>query len=117
MMEKIRGEMYCSALGSTNVKFYVESGASDEIIMQKIHDILDIDITYTRELVYKLFTIRSIETDEYLERCAYVTQTPMWTNQKCCAKFFETRTEAMQYLESYMNEQDIDKCRIEKVED
>ena len=36
MMEKIYAEMYCSALGPTEVKFYVESGASDEFIMQKI---------------------------------------------------------------------------------
>ena len=32
MMEKIYAEMYCSALGPTEVKFYVESGASDEFI-------------------------------------------------------------------------------------
>lgn len=116
-MEKIYGEMYCSALGSTEVQFYVKSGTSDEFIMQKIHDILDLDITFKREQIDKLFIIRSAETNEYLEGCMYVAKEPRWTNQKCCAAFFETRAAAMQYLESYINEQDIDKCRIEKVED
>lgn len=50
MMEKIYAEMYCSALGSTDVEFYVERGTSDEFIMQKIYDILDLDITYKRVL-------------------------------------------------------------------
>mgnify|MGYP004484986943 CR=1 FL=1 len=117
MMEKIYGEMYCSAIGSTEVQFYVESGTSDEFIMQKIHNILDLDITFKREQIDKLFIIRSTETNEYLGGYTYVAKMPKWTNQKCCAKFFETRADAMRYLESYINEQDIDKCRIEKVED
>ncbi len=117
MMEKIHGKMYSSAVGSTEVEFYVESETSDEFIMQKIYDILDFSITFKREQIDKLFTIRSTETNEYLEGCTYVTQTPKWTNQKCCAKFFETRANAMRYLELYIHEQYIDRCRIEKVED
>ena len=80
MMEKICAEMYCSALGSTDVEFYVERGTSDEFIMQKIYDILDLDITYKREcLDGPLFVIRSTETNEYLERCMYFEKTPKWT--------------------------------------
>lgn len=118
MMEKIYAEMYCSALGSTEVKFYVESGASDEIIMQKIRDVLGLEITYKREQLDKpLFAIHSTETNEYLEKCDYVAKTPKWTNQKFRARFFETRTAAMEYLEYYLKDQFIDQCRIKKVED
>lgn len=118
MMEKIYAEMYCSALGSTEVQFYVESGTNDEFIMQKIHDVLGLEITYRREQLDKpLFAIHSTETNEYLEKCDYVAKTPKWTNQKCCAKFFETRTDAMRCLEGHINEQFIDKCCIKKVED
>lgn len=116
MMEKIYAEMYCSALGSTEVQFYVESGTSDEIIMQKIHDVLDLEITYRREPIDKLFVICSVETNDYLDGFDYLA-VPKWTNQKCCAKFFETRTDAMRYLEDHINEQFIDKCCIKKVED
>lgn len=49
MMEKIYAEMYCPALGSTDVEFYVESGTSDEIIMQKMRDVLGLTITCGRE--------------------------------------------------------------------
>ena len=117
MMEKIYAEMYCSALGSTEVKFYVESGASDEFIMQKIHDVLDLEITYRREPIDKLFVIRSVETNDYLETCMYIEKIPQWTKQRSCAKFFETRTAAMKYLEYYIKEEFIDKCCIKKVED
>ena len=118
MMEKICAEMYCSALGSTDVEFYVERGTSDEFIMQKIYDILDLDITYKREcLDGPLFVIRSTETNEYLERCMYFEKTPKWTNQRCCASFFETRTAAMEYLECYLKEEFIEKCQIKKVDD
>lgn len=117
MMEKIYAEMYCSAIGSTEVHFYVESGTSDEFIMQKIYDVLDLNITFKRKQIDKLFAIRSVETNEYLEGCDYFAKTPTWTNQKCCAKFFETRTEAMRYLENYIKEQSIDKCQVKKVED
>lgn len=116
MMEQIYAEMYCSALGSTEVKFYVESGASDEIIMQKIRDVLGLDITYRREPIDKLFVIRSVETNDYLDGFDYFSK-PKWTSQKCCAKFFETRTDAMRYLEDHFNERFIDKCYIKKVED
>ena len=111
MMEKIYAEMYCSALGHTEVKFYVESRASDEFIMQKIHDVLDLEITYRREPIDRLFVIRSVETNDYLSKV------PKWTSRKCCAKFFETRTDAMRYLEDNINERFIDKCYIKKVED
>ena len=117
MMEKFCAEMYCSAIGSTEVQFYVESGTSDEFIMQKIHDVLDLEITYRREPIDKLFVIRSVETNDYLDGCDYFAKVPEWTNQKCCAKFFETRTDAMRYLEDHINEQFIDKCCIKKVED
>lgn len=117
MMEKIYAEMYCSALGSTEVQFYVESGTNDEFIMQKIHDVLDLEITYRREPIDKLFVIRSVETNDYLDGFDYFAKVPEWTNQKCCAKFFETRTDAMRYLENHINEQFIDKCCIKKVED
>ena len=117
MMEKIYAEMYCSALGSTEVQFYVESGTNDEFIMQKIHDVLDLEVTYRREPIDKLFVIRSVETNDYLDGFGYFTKVPEWTNQKCCAKFFETRTDAMRYLENHINEQFIDKCCIKKVED
>lgn len=118
MMEKIYAEMYCSAIGFTEVSFYVESGTSDEIIMQKIRDILGLEITYKREQLDKpLFVIRSTETNEYLEGCMYCEKTPKWTNQRCCARFFETRTAAMEYLEYYLKEEFIDKCCIKKVED
>lgn len=116
MMEKIYAEMYCSAIGSTEVKFYVESGASDEIIMQKIRDVLGLEITYRREPIDKLFVIRSVETNDYLDDFDYLSK-PKWTSQKCCAKFFETRTDAMGYLEDHINERFIDKCYIKKVED
>ena len=116
MMEKIYAEMYCSALGPTEVKFYVESGASDEFIMQKIHDVLDLEITYRREPIDKLFVIRSVETNDYLDGFGYLSK-PEWTSRKYCAKFFETRTDAMRYLEDHINEQFIDKCYIKKVED
>lgn len=116
MMEKIYAEMYCSALGSTEVEFYVESGASDEIIMQKIRDVLGLEITYRREPIDKLFVIRSVETNDYLDGFDYLSK-PKWTSQKCCTKFFETRTDAMRYLEDHFNERFIDKCYIKKVED
>lgn len=115
-MEKIYAEMYCSAIGSTEVQFYVESGTNDEFIMQKIHDVLDLEITYRREPIDKLFVIRSVETNDYLDGFDYLAK-PEWTNEKCCAKFFETRTDAMRYLEDHFNEQFIDKCYIKKVED
>ena len=83
MMEKIYAEMYCSALGPTEVKFYVESGASDEFIMQKIHDVLDLEITYRREPIDKLFVIRSIETNDYLDGFDYLSKVPKWTSRKC----------------------------------
>ena len=117
MMEKICAEMYCSALGSTEIKLYVESGTSDEIIMQKIRDALGLEVTYRREQLDQLFVIRSVETNDYLEGCDYVSKVPEWTNQKCCAKFFETRTNAMRYLEDRIKDQFIDKCCIKKVED
>ena len=116
MMEKIYAEMYCSALGPTEVKFYVESGASDEFIMQKIHDVLDLEITYRREPIDKLFVIRSVETNDYLDGFDHLS-VPKWTSRKCCAKFFETRTDAMRYLEDHIHERFIDKCYIKKVED
>lgn len=116
MMEKIYAEMYCSALGSTEVKFYVENGASDEFIMQKIHDVLDLEITYRREPIDKLFVIRSVETNDYIDGFDCLAA-PKWTSQKCCAKFFETRTDAMRYLEDHINERFIDRCYIKKVED
>lgn len=116
MMEKIYAEMYCSALGSTEVQFYVESGTNDEFIMQKIHDVLDLEITYRREPIDKLFVIRSVETNDYLDGFDYLAA-PTWTSRECCAKFFETRTDAMRYLEDHFNEQFIDKCCIKKVED
>lgn len=115
-MEKIYAEMYCSAIGFIEVQFDVESGTNDEFIMQKIHDVLDLEITYRREPIDKLFVIRSVETNDYLDGFDYVAKTPKWTNQKCCAKFFETRTDAMRYLEDHINEQFIDKCCIKKVE-
>ena len=117
MMEKIYTEMYCSALGPTEVKFYVESGASDEFIMQKIHDVLDLEITYRREPIDRLFVIRSVETNDYLDGFDYLSKVPKWTSRKCCAKFFETRTDAMRYLEDHINDRFIDKCYIKKVED
>lgn len=117
MMEKIYAEMYCDAIGSTEVHFYVESGTSHEFIMQKIYDVLNLRITYKREQIDKLFAIRSVDTNEYLEDCDYLARVPKWTNQKCCAKFFETRTEAMRYLENCIKEQFIDKCQVKKVED
>ena len=116
MMEKIYAEIYCSAIGYTEVKFYVESGESDEIIMQKIRDVLGLEITYRREPIDKLFVIRSVETNDYLDGFDYLSK-PTWTSQKCCAKFFETRTDAMRYLEGHFNERFIDKCYIKKVED
>lgn len=117
MMEKICATMYCPALGSTDVEFYVERGTSDEFIMQKIYDILDLDIVYKCEQVDKLFAIRSVETNEYLDGYDFVAKTPKWTNQRCCAKFFEARTDAMRYLEDNIKEQFIDNCCIKKVED
>ena len=117
-MEKIYAEMYCSAIGSTEVQFYVESGTSDEFIMQKIHDVLGLEITYKRKQLDKpLFAIHSTETNEYLEKCDYVAKTPKWTNQKFRARFFETRTAAMEYLEYYLKDKFIDRCCIKKVED
>lgn len=117
MMEKICAEMYCSGVGSKDVEFYVENGSSDEFIMEKIYDVLGLDITYKREQVDKVFSIRSVDTNAYLEGCDFLARAPKWTTQKCCARFFETRTAAMEYLEYYLTDQFIDKCCIKKVED
>ena len=86
--------------------------------MQKIRDVLGLTITYKREQLDKpLFAIHSTETNEYLDGCDYFAKVPEWTNQKFRARFFETRTAAMEYLEYYLKDQFIDQCRIKKVED